>query len=215
MSKVAYQPTVLVRAEPSDSHWISTSAKVLRAAATFATMIALFGAVAICSNGFGAFTTGKFGRKGSAGVPVFPATKASSTTPAHRDNAIGIFLPDTNESHHGMIASNRSTSDQTRTPALDATPLLPPVAQPESRASLRNSASLERERPEATQENLEGQPPKAVRKDLEKERREIVRKRSRLEEMYQKRAISSDAYKKGEKKYKSEIERYRRAMTAG
>jgi hypothetical protein len=214
MSKVAYQPfTVLVRAEPSDSRWISTSAKVLRAAATFATLISLFGAVAICSIGFSAFTPRTSGPEGSAGVPVFPATKMSPATSADQENGIGILLPDANQAHQETIASAHSTVDQTSAPSLNPTPPSASVAQPAASAS--DSALVERERPEAVRKSLERELPKVVRKNLEKERREAERKRSRLEEMYQNHAISGEAYKKGEEKYKSEIEKYRREMNVG
>jgi len=211
MNKVAYQPlTVLVRAEPSDTRWIPPSAKVLRAAATFATMISLFGIVAICSIGFSTFTPGTFGPKGSATVPVIPATEVPPTTSADQDNGIGILLPDTNQAHQGTIASAHSTIDQTSAPTLNPTPPAALVAEPAS--SVSDSALVQRERPEAIRKSLERELPKVVRKNLEKERREAERKRSRLEEMYQNHGISGEAYKKGEEKYKNEIEKYRREM---
>ena len=214
MSRVTCQPlTVLVRAEPAGSHWISTPAKVLRAAATFATMISLFGAVAICSIGFSAFTPRAFSPKGSAGVPVFPATKLTATTSADQDNGIGILLPDTNEARQGTIASAHSTIDQTSAPTLNPTP--PAASMPQPAAPVSDNALAERESPEAVRESLERELPKVVRKNLEKERRKAERRRSRLEEMYQNHAISGEAYKKGEEKYKSEIEKYRREMNAG
>jgi hypothetical protein len=213
MNKVAYQPLpVLVRAQTSDSRWISNSAKVLRAAATFVAVFALFGAVAICSIGFSAFAPATSGPKESAGVPVFPETKVPPAPPADQDNGIGGLLPDTNQAHQETIAIDHSTIDQMPAPALIPTPPPASAAQPESKAPVSDSALLERERPEALQKNLEIELPKAVRRKLEKERRQAERKRSRLEEMYQKHAISSEAYKKGEEQYKSEIERYRREM---
>jgi len=214
MRKVAYQPfTVLVRAEPSDSPWISASAKVLRASATFATTIALFGAIAICSNGFSAFTPGKFGSKGLAGFLIFPATKGSATKPADQDNGIGMLVPDTNQGRHGKITSDHSTSDQTPAPALTSTPPPASVAQP--CASVSDRASFDREHSDADRKILERPLSGAVRKSLENVRRQAERKRSRLEEMYRKHAISREAYEKGEEKYKGEIERYRRETNAG
>ena len=211
MNKVAYPWTVLVRAEPNDSGWISTSAKVLRAAAAFATMIALLGAVAICSIGFSAFTPRTFSPTGSASVPVFPTTKQSTTTSADQDNDIGTLLPD--QARQGTIASAHSTIDQTSAPTLNPTPPAASMAQPA--APVSDNALAERESPEAVRKSLERELPKVVRKTLEKGRRKAERKRSRLEEMYQNHAISGEAYKKGEEKYKSEIEKYRREMNAG
>jgi hypothetical protein len=62
--------------------------------------------------------------------------------------------------------------------------------------------------------SVERQLPKSVRKHLEKERREAERKRSRLEDLYQKHLISSEAYKRGEQEYKSEIKKYRSEVDA-
>jgi uncharacterized protein Veg len=214
MSKVAYQPfTVLMRAEPTDSGWISTSAKVLRAASTFATMISLFGAVAICSIGFSAFKPGTFGPKESTGVAVFPTIKVPATPSPDQDHGIDTSLRDTNQGHQGTTASAHSIIDQTSATALHPTPPTTSVAPPE--ASVNVSALVEPVPPEAVRTSLERELPKVVRKKLEKGRREAERKRSRLEEMYQNHAISSEAYKRGEEKYKSAIERYRRAVNAG
>jgi hypothetical protein len=213
MNKVAYQPLpVLERAQTGDSRWSSNSAKVLRAAATFVAVFALFGAVAICSTGLRAFVPGTPGPNESVAVPVFPATKLPPSTPADLSDGIGLVPPDTNQAHQGAIASDPSAVNQTPVPALNSTPAPVSVAQPESKALESDSALLDRERPKALQNNLEIELPRAVRKKLEKERRQAEHKRSRLEEMYQKHAISSEAYKKGEEQYKSEIERYRREM---
>lgn len=176
MCKLPYQPlTVLVRAEPSDSPWVSTSARVLGAAAILAAIIALSGAVAICSNGFRAFPPGTFGSKGSAGVPVFPTTKVSPVALADQDNGISILPRNTNQAPHGAITSERSTFDQTPSVALAATPPPALVAQPESTASVSNSALFDREHPEAVRRILEKPLSKAVRKSLENERHQAAR----------------------------------------
>ena len=216
MSKVAYQPlTVLVRAHSIDSRPTSNSAKGLQAAAIFVAVFSLFGAVAICSIGFRAFTPGPLGPKGSAGASLFSAAKASPATAADQDNDTGLLLPDPNPAHQWTPAPDHSTIARTPPPAVNPTLLTASPPQPESKAPVGDSALLEQERPPAVQQNPERELPKAVRRNLEKERRQAERKRSRLEEMYQKHAISSDAYKLGEEKYKSEIERYRREMNAG
>ena len=175
MCKGAYQPlTVLERVEPSDSPWVSTSAKVLRAAATFAAIIALSGAVAICSNGFNTFMPRTFGPKGSAGVPVFPATKVPPVALADQDNGISILPPKTNQGRHGAITSDHSTFDQTPAPALAATPPAL-VMQPESAASVSSSALFDREHPEAVRRILEKPLSNAVHKRLEHERGRTAR----------------------------------------
>jgi len=177
MSKVAYQPmTVLVRAELGDSPWISASAKVLRAAATFATMIATCGAVAICS----------IGPKRSSGIPIFHGTKVSPATPAAQDNGIGMFLPDTNRADHEPIASNHPAIGQIPAPALIATPAAASMARPET--SVSDGALLKPERLETMRKNREGKLPTAVRKSIEKERRQALRKRYRRETNTRQRA---------------------------
>jgi hypothetical protein len=176
MCKLPYQPlTVLVRVEPSGSPWVSTSAKVLGAAATFAAIIALSGAVAICSNGFRAFLPGSFGPKGSAGVPVFPATKVSPIALADQDDGISILPPNTNQGRHGANTSEHSTFDQTPSVALAATPPPALAAQPESTASVSKDALFDREHPEGVRGILEKPLSKAVRKGLENERRQAAR----------------------------------------
>ena len=161
--------TVLVRAELGDSPWISTSAKVLQAAATFATMIATCGAVAICS----------IGPKESAGIPIFRGTKVSPVTPAAQDHGVGMLLPDTNQAGHEPIASDHSITGQISAPALIATPSPASVERPEASAS--DGALLKPERLEIMRKNRERKLPTAVRKSLEKDRRQALRKRYRRE----------------------------------
>jgi hypothetical protein len=173
MYKVAYQPfTVLVRAEPSDSPWISTSAKVLRASATFATAIALFGAIAICTNGFGAFTPRSFGSKALAGLLISPATKA--TTPADRENTIDRLPPDTNQVRQRAITSDQSTFDQTPGHALASISPSASMTQPD--APVR--ASFNREHSDAARKIRETPLPNAAHKSLENARHQTVRKRA-------------------------------------
>src|SRR5271165_4698545 len=123
MNKVAYQPlTVLERAQPGDSRPISSSAKVLRAVATFIAVLTLFGAVAIFSIGFSALTPGPVAPKGSAGVPVFPMTKLSPATPLDQDNGTGLLLPDKNQAHQGTEAPDHPTINPTPPPLRNSTP---------------------------------------------------------------------------------------------
>jgi hypothetical protein len=143
-------------------------------------------------------------------APVRPGTKASPTAAADQDNAMGTPLTDANQVHRGAVAEDHSIIDQTPTPALNPVGTPTPVAQ--SEASVSDSELLKEERPEAGPINVNRQLPEATRKKLEKERRQAERRRSRLEEMYRKDAISSEAYNKGEERYKSAIEKYRREM---
>lgn len=222
MSKVAYRPmAVLERAQPSDSRLVSNSAKLLGAASIFVAVFALFGVVAICSNGFSAFTPRKLRPKESTELPAFQATKVSPTTASDQDNGIGMLAHDANQALQGAIASDHAVLDQATAPAAITTAPAAPVAQPlqpeqaESKLSAKDSALLEASPSNAAQNDTERELPKGVRKKLERDRRETERKRSRLEEAYQRHGISGEAYRKGVEKYRSEIERYRRQMNGG
>jgi hypothetical protein len=211
MNKLGYQPLpVLLRAEPSDARWSSVSARILRVVATLGTIIALCGAVAICLIAFNAFPPRKVESKVPLDVPVPPGTKVSPTAAADQDSGMGMPLTDANQAHRGTIAEDHSIIDQTPTPALNPVATPAPVAQPE--ASVSDSDLLKEERPAAVPVNVNRQLPKATRKKLEKERRRAEHGRARLEEMHRKHAISSEAYNKGEERYKSAIEDYRREM---
>ena len=80
---------------------------------------------------------------------------------------------------------------------------------------MSDSELLRGDGPDFAPKNLDRKLPRSVRKNLEKERQEAERKRSRLEDMYQKHLISSEAYKEGEKEYRSQIEKYRSEVNAG
>ena len=58
--------------------------------------------------------------KGSAGVPILPAAKASPAISADKEN--GMPQPATKEAHHEAVAADSSTMDQRSTPALSPTP---------------------------------------------------------------------------------------------
>jgi hypothetical protein len=149
-------------------------------------------------------------------APAFPTTKMSTpaemTTAAEKGDGSVTAFWGTNQADNGAIAAGHSAVDQTPTPALSPIRSPAPVPQSESKAFASDSEFLNAERPEPKKQ--EQKLPKSVRKNLEKERREAERKRSRLEDMYQKHLISSEAYKKGEKEYKGEIEKYRSGLNA-
>ena len=220
MNKLGYQPLpVLLRAEPSDARSTPNSAIFLRVIATLGTLFALCGVIAIFLIGFRAFPPKTLGSKKSVEVPVLPATTLSAAVAPSLDQSVGGRLPDTNQVSRETIAEDHSIIDQppvapagtpTSTPAQISQPQAS-VSQPQ--ASVSDGDSLKRERPEDAQSNPDRYLPEGVRKKLERHRQEAERKRSRLEEMYGKHAISRDAYKKGEQKYKTEIERYRTKMS--
>jgi hypothetical protein len=141
---------------------------------------------------------------------VSPEAKVSPTAAAGQDSGAGIPLTEANQAHRGTIAEDHSIIDQTPMPALNPVATPAPVAQPE--ASVSDSDLLKEERPAAVPVNVNRQLPEATRKKLEKERRRAEHRRAQLEEMHRKHAISSEAYNKGEERYKSAIEAYRREM---
>ena len=201
-------------AQQSDTRWTWNSAKVLLKKAAPGTLLALCGAVAIYVTASSVFTRRTdASSKASMGGPPAQVKKDLQDPPAGNKDGI-IMVPGTvrlDTNHHGAIAENNSAIDQTPAPVL--TPV--PTPATERKTSVIDSESLERKRTEVEHKNPERQPRQAERKNLERKREEAERKRSRLEEMYQKHLISSGAYRKGEKEYKSEIEKYRSAVNAG
>jgi hypothetical protein len=214
MNKLGPRPsTILMKAQPNDSRRIRNSTKVLRA--TLGTLFALCGIVGICLIAFSVIKARTSVSKGSAGVAVLPAVKASPAIPADKENAMVMPQPATDQAHQEAVAADRSTIDQRPTPTPSPAPASMPVLQNERKASVNDREFLESKAPNAEPKNPDRQLSGAVRKNLERERREAERKRSRLEEMYQKHEISSEAYKQGEQEYKSAIEKYRTALNAG
>ena len=213
MNKLGLRPsTILMKAQPNDSRRIRNSTKVL--GATLGMLFALGGTVGICLIAFSAIKARTSASKGSAGVPILPAVKASPAIPADKDDGMVMPQPTTKQAHQETVAADSSTMDQRSTPALSPTPATVPVPLNERKASVNDREFLESKAPNAEPKNPDRQLSGAVRKNLERERREAERKRSRLEEMYQKHEISSGAYKQGEEEYKSAIEKYRAALNA-
>jgi hypothetical protein len=168
-------------------------------------------------------------------VPAFPATKM--TTVAEKGNGGVTPLAGTNRADNGAIPTEHSVRTlengstaiaQTTPPSQNPLPTPAqkpistpgPVPQTGSKALTSDSEFLwgkglefglpgEKSLDRTGSKNVERQLPKSVRKRLEKKRQQAERKRSRLEDMYEKHLISSEAYKKGEQEYKSEIEKYR------
>jgi hypothetical protein len=201
---------VLLRAEPNDARWTSDSARFLRVVATLSTVFVLCGVIAIFLIGFNALPPRPLETKGTVEVPVLSATSISPAAPS-LDQGVGVRLPDTNQVLRGTFAEDHSIVDQP-----PSAPARNPDSAPAqvSQASVSDTELLKRERSEDAPINLDTHLSEAVRKNLERARRQAERKRSRLEEMYRKHAISSDAYKKGEEQYRTEIEKYRAGMNA-
>jgi hypothetical protein len=214
MNKIGYQPMpVLLRAESNDARWTSDSARFLRVVTTLSTVFALCGVIAIFLIGFSALPPQPLETKGPVEVPVLSATSVSPAAAPSLDQGVGVRLPDTNQVLRGAFAENDSIVDQPPTaPARNPDSAPAQVSHPEASAS--DGELLKRERPEDAPLNLDRHLSEAVRKNLERARRQAERKRSRLEDTYRKHAISSDAYKKGEEQYRTEIEKYRAGMNA-
>jgi len=200
------------RPKLKESRWTSNSGKVFLATAS--ALSALCAIVVICLIAFGASRPKTVGSNGSVAVPILSAKKVSPATLAEKDNGEATSPPDANQPINGTIAAQHSASAQTPTPAASPISAPAPVPQPEAKAFVSDSELLRGGRPDSVPENPERKLPKAVRKNLEKERRDAERKRSRLEDMYQKHLISSEAYKEGEKEYRSQIEKYRSEVNA-
>ena len=214
MNKLGNVPAKILQKLPLNKPcWTSTPAKVFVGVA--GTLLAISAAGVICL-----FSLSKHRPKtvaSNALVDVFHTTKmttpAKMTTAAEKGDGSVTTFPGTNQADNGTIVTKYSAIDQAPTPALS--PVLSPasVPQSESKVFASDSEFLKGERPEPAKR--EQKLPKSVLKNLEKKRREAERKRSRLEDMYQKHLISSEAYKKGEREYKGEIEKYRSEVNAG
>jgi hypothetical protein len=111
-----------------------------------------------------------------------PVKKEANPAPANLDSG-----------HSGAIVAEDSAHDQA--PAPTPVPTAAPLSQPTAIASDTSSRDAKLS--------------EAERKSVERERREAERKRSRLEAMYRKHEISSEAYKKGQDEYQSEMAKYR------
>jgi hypothetical protein len=197
MNKLGYQPlTVIMKAEPSDSGWPSNSAKLLRVAAALGTLIVLGGVAAVCFIGFGVVQPGLTGAKQSVEVAPLPA--ASPATETVLESHLGAAIPDPKPAIEGTAATDDSVIVQSPTPAPNTAPVTL-TAPPRSEAQAGQRAI----------------PTEARRKKLERARRAAERERSQLEADYEQHAISGAVYKEGEKKYRAEIERYRREMNLG
>jgi hypothetical protein len=212
MNKIGYQPLpVLLRAESSDARGNSNSAIILRVVATLGTVVALGGVIVICLIAFKAFPLAKQDSKTPVGDSVLPpATNISTGAEANQDTGVGTVQPVPSQTTRATIAETPPVIDQTSTATVNPPSTSAPLSKPEG--SMSDSELLQGTRPETKAQLPERHLPEAVRKNLEKKRRAAERKRSQLEELYRTHAISAEAYKKGEEKYQSAIQKYRDRM---
>ncbi len=212
MNKLGYQPLpVLLRAEPDDARRTSKSTTILGTVATLGTLFTVCGAVVICLIGFNAFPRRSLETKLPGTVPVFSETLVLPSAATSNGDGSATLPQDSTRALPAMIGEDHSIIDQTATPASNATST--PVASPQSAASTNNGELLKGAHQATGQVIPDRSLPESVRKKLEKRRLAAEHNRSRLEELFGKRAISSEAYKKGEEKYRREIERYRKEIS--
>jgi hypothetical protein len=191
-------------ARPSDSirHWDLGKAKIVALCASLllcATAAIGFGALYLSSKNAGS-------KKSSGKAPIASTTPTASPLPVQKETS-SAAPPDSKESAPGLVARENSADHETVPPSVDnqsipSTPIPTPVPVTQPTEVPNDNASRERK------------PSEVDRKTVERERREAERKRSRLEAMYQKHLISSEAYKKGQDEYKNEIAKYRNALGA-
>jgi hypothetical protein len=182
-------------------------------------LFAVFGAGAIWLTASNAFAPKTFALKNSVDVSTPPAKETRTNKSAENNGATAMILrsamPRMNQAEPENIAKDNSTIDPLPAPTSAQAPAPEIEMQADRNALADNSQLAEPDPNESGPKAIGVEPQKTGRKILEKERRAAERKRSRLEEMYQNHLISSDAYKKGEEEYKSEIVKYRSAMNAG
>jgi len=217
MNKLGNLPVKILEKVPlNKTRWTSNPVKVLIGIA--GTVFALSAVGVICLFLLSTHRPETVGSNALSDAPVFPTTKM--TTAAGKGDGSVTAFPGTNRADNGAIPTEHSAIAQTTPPAPNPIPTPAPVPQTESKALTSDSEFLwgkgsefappgEESLDRTGTKNVERQLPKSVRKRLEKKRQQAERKRSRLEDMYQKHLISSEAYKKGEQEYKSEIEKYR------
>jgi hypothetical protein len=209
-----------VKAYPRETRGRWNSAKVLIKQAAPGTLFALVGAVAIWLTASTAFLPKTLRSKASAGVPAVPAKVVPSSPAPEKEASIALTLgamqSGTSEPFpgNGTLTEENWRTSQSPTPSPIPSPNLSPGPQPDRIALAKDNDPLDREPTGSARRSVDSERQRTERKTLEKARREAERKRSRLEEMYQNHLISSEAYKKGEEEYKTQIEKYRNEMNA-
>jgi hypothetical protein len=175
----------------SNSERQSVSAKDLIKKVALGAFVTLGLAIAIGFGGSHLFAS-RSSRARSSGDTQIVAADTPSPSPVEKET--NLASANLEAVHPETVVSEDSARSPLPTPAPTATPL------PQSTAIVGDNRTHD-----ARRSGLE-------RKSVEKERRAAERKRSRLEAMYQKHEISSEAYKKGQDEYQSEMAKYRNAL---
>jgi hypothetical protein len=162
----------------------------------FRVSLGILGAILVSLFAFYALTTKKSAPKNLVNTPVPAATGSGSPV---------ILLPESDAAMLAQTENAHPESSVTAEPAMAKNPapnLSTPSKAPVGSGETQSPPNTAKEGTEAKRSTVE-------RKNVEKQRLHAERKRSRLEAMYQKHLISSEAYKSGQEEYKNEIEKYR------
>jgi hypothetical protein len=201
MNKTGYQPlTVLMQSDSSGFAWALTPGRSSPTVIALRILIALCALLPICAIGFASFTAGISATKKT--IPATAASKQSATlvpVPSADDRAAASDSG-ANRTGAEAITDKTQTVDQVPAPVALPVPLSETPSQPEATGNERTPAENAR--------------PVAGRLKLEKFRRKLERKRAHLEQLFQTHAISAEAYKQGQEKYKGQISRYRTELNS-
>jgi hypothetical protein len=201
MNKTGYQPlTVLMQSESSGFAWAFTPGRSSPTVIALRILIALCALLPFCAIGFASFTAGTALTKKTIPGPVAPTQSATPAPIPNADDRAAASDSEANRTGAVTITNKSQTLDQPPIPAALPVPVLELPSQPEPTGNDQISA--------------ENAPRVAGRFKFEKFRRSLERKRAQLEESYQSHAISAEAYKKGQEKYRGEIARYRRQLNS-
>jgi hypothetical protein len=191
-----------IKAHPSDGKWSWGAAKILIKGTVPGTFFAIIGAIQIwLTAARGLHSDGSRPFADTASEKGLVASRSSDEPPVLLTLAAGSAGM---ESGH-LLAKSFSDSGETSGPATVGLPT--PDFSPKIGAVTKSGDTLV----VAANRSVSG---KMGHKNLEKQRLAAEKKRSRLETMYQKGAISSEAYKSGEDEYRLAIQRYRDEVNA-
>lgn len=215
MNKHGYQPMpVLMRAEPRGARQTSNSVKILHVVAILGGIFALIGAVVFCLAAFNAFPSGAVESK-TTGTSPLAETQVYAAVPAGHKNGLEALRSDANQGRYNTITDDPVAIFQPPAPAPSVSSAPEPMTQ--ASTSLNDNEFLKEDHPDSarTMSISDRSMSEVMRKKLESQRRRAERQRAELEESYRDHAISGEAYKKGEAKYRSTIEKYRWEMNGG
>jgi hypothetical protein len=200
-----------IKAYPrADRKWNWNTAKIIFKNTAPGTMFALLGAVAIWLTAAKGIHPEGSGSVSAISSPAsLPLTKNGDDAPIVMTLDAGAPVP----------AREARNSRPERLPDLAGSSALvgaPGVADRTKLTPDRKSAEAAASETAGRKPQETGSRPKAktTPKDLEKQRLAAEKKRARLEAMYQKGTITSEAYKSGENEYRIAIQRYRTEVNA-